>query len=243
MINLYCENDDTIEDKIWKEEQINDEENLKFYIKFAEDDFNEDKKALFATMMWPGTRALCSFLAASVRCEGKSIVEFGAGVGLPSLVVSRLSPLRVVATDYPAPSVLVNLEKNMERNTITSSLANASIVRTVGYRWGDNVEPLISLNDGKLFDIAICSECLWKEDTHQALVDSLANILQRNHGKAIVGFSHHHPGREHVDLNFFQLAAQKYLIITNSQTVQVPYMWADSKTAPYYIYELVFSPP
>ena len=59
-----------------------------FQIVSAEDDFNSNKKTLFATMIWTGARVLSNYLLTNVssEIENKSVIELGAGSGLPSMV-------------------------------------------------------------------------------------------------------------------------------------------------------------
>ena len=208
----------------WSEETIGP---FKFTIKVAEDDFNAEKKTLFATMIWSGARAVSNFLVSKEmqqKIQNQTIIELGSGVGLPSLTVSRLSASRVVATDYPAPAVIANLLANVEKNnfstgsedhvftkstaTATSKvmMTNATIIEgaTIAdfsapihvqpYKWGDDVTPVLAINGNQPFDVAIASECLWKDDTHIILIESLDRLLKIG-GIAIIGFSHHHPGR------------------------------------------------
>ena len=89
-----------------------------FWLKVAEDDFNAEKKTLFATMVWHGARALSNYLADDVPQSiiGKNVLEFGAGAGLPSLVCRRLGSAIITASDYPAPTVISNLFENMIYN-------------------------------------------------------------------------------------------------------------------------------
>ena len=73
---------DIIEEMIWP---------FKFQLTIAEDDFNKDKKTLFATYIWNGARALCNYLLKDnnrIKIENKSIVEFGkfTRLLLPSLI-------------------------------------------------------------------------------------------------------------------------------------------------------------
>ena len=197
---------DDADDDEWSEEKIGP---FKFTIKVAEEDFNAEKKTLFATMVWSGARAVSNFLLSKEmqqKIQNQTVVELGSGVGLPSLTVSRLCASRVVATDYPAPAVIANLLANVEKNIITTRTVDNALtiegdniadisapVHVQPYKWGDDVTPVLAINGNQPFDVAIASECLWKEDTHMILIDSLDRLL-RIEGIAIIGFSHHHPG-------------------------------------------------
>lgn len=62
-----------------------------FHITTAEDDFNKDKITLFATHLWTGGKVLATYLATSLadQVKGGSVLEFGAGAGLPSMLCAR----------------------------------------------------------------------------------------------------------------------------------------------------------
>ncbi|KAJ6235152.1 protein n-terminal and lysine n-methyltransferase efm7 [Anaeramoeba flamelloides] len=74
-----------------------------------------------------------------VSCE--SVLELGAGAGLPS-VIAALCGCSVVSTDYPDEPLITNIRKNIERNVEEPKLSN---VRVVGYKWGEEVSHLLSL--------------------------------------------------------------------------------------------------
>lgn len=169
---------------------------------------------------------------------GKSIVELGAGAGLPALMCARLGANTVVVTDYPAPTVIANLIGNVQRNAADTPALSVAM-HVAGFRWGDDPTPVLALNGGAAFDVAVCSECLWKADTHPMLAQSLANLLVHG-GVAYVGFSHHHPGREGIDLTFFDRAAADHGLETmRKHTLTAPYMWAtETRDVPFFIYEL-----
>ena len=223
------------EEQPWVEEVIGTHT---LFLRTALDDFNSDKKTLFATLVWNGARSVARHLFENAphAVAGKSIVELGAGAGLPALMCTRLGATTVVVTDFPAPTVIANLQENVRRNAEPSATVTTHVA---GFRWGDDPAPLLALNGGKLFDVAVCSECLWKADTHAVLAQSLADLLAPG-GVAYVGFSHHHPGREDIDLSFFaRAAADHHLETAHTHALTVPYMWStDTKDVPFFIYEL-----
>ena len=94
----------------------------------------------------------------------------------------------------------------------------------MGYKWGDEVvnlcgslrsalesnEATAVLHESSTlpqFDVAIAAECLWRHDSHKILLQSLSDSVKPG-GHAILSFSHHVPGVEHKDLEFFDLALQ-----------------------------------
>lgn len=187
-----------------------------FKLSLSEDDFNINKKTLFATVIWEGSRALSMYLIENKeRIVGKSILEFGAGVGLPSLVCFSLGGTRLItATDYPAPSVIFNLKENVNRNTLTNNVLdnnlnkNKSSVYVIEHEWGTDVHDLLIPLQSKdnetdiiLYDIIIASECLWKADTHESFITSIKSVLKVG-GSVFLSFSHHIPGKSFCFLVF-----------------------------------------
>jgi hypothetical protein len=58
----------------------------------AEDDFNKEKKTLFATHIWNGSTVLANYIIDHVGIDTvatASVVELGAGAGLPSMLFAR----------------------------------------------------------------------------------------------------------------------------------------------------------
>lgn len=62
-----------------------------FHVFTAEDDFNKERKTLFATYIWNGSKTLASYILDEIGVDllGKSVLEFGAGTGLPSMLCTR----------------------------------------------------------------------------------------------------------------------------------------------------------
>lgn len=168
--------------------------------------------ALFVDALWPGALFMADYLgknAAFVR--GLTVLELGAGAGLPSLVACKLGARRVVVTDYPAAGVLENLRELLADNGVTESLCE---VRP--HVWGEDVSPLLSLlpptlsgSEGR-FDVLLLAELLWQDTAalHPALLLSIQACLGAR-GVALVSFAHrptptHSPND---DLRLFDLAA------------------------------------
>lgn len=237
------------------------------WLQIAEDDFNAEKKTLFATMIWHGARALSNFLASDAPgfIKGKSVIEFGAAAGLPSLTCNKIGASTITATDYPASAIILNLRRNATRNVLSSSShndksycssssgSNSSVDHESAnydellleeknfyvkeHIWGTDVASLLEPMDGSQYDIVIAAECLWKSDTHEDFASSICAVL-RPGGTAYLSFSHHIPGLEKNDLNFFDILCKKHFSVVSTKEVAVPHMWSD-KAATVYIYELL----
>ena len=72
---------------------------------------------LFNNYVWNGAHVVGEHLLSNPSiCHGKSVVELGAGAGLPSLVTKFLGAEPVVITDYPDDSILAAIRQNVEMN-------------------------------------------------------------------------------------------------------------------------------
>ena len=207
-----------------------------FLLRLAESDANEARQTLFACHLWQGAVALARHMAeSSIDWPSSSVVELGAGAGLPSLVARSLGARRVVATDFPSPPVLANLARNIEENSAQLSGSLPSVV--LGHRWGEDTAPVLAANDGRRFDVALCAECLWKHDQHGILLSSLRELVSVG-GLALVSFSHHVPGLEQRDLGFFALAEESGFRAVHVEDVPARHMWNESTSVSMHIYRL-----
>jgi nicotinamide N-methyltransferase len=78
--------------------------------------------------------------------HGRTVIELGAGCGLPSLLAATRPdcngvPTLVVATDYPDALILDTLRGNVARNTVL--FAPGCSPRCEGYIWGANTDHLM----------------------------------------------------------------------------------------------------
>lgn len=190
----------------------------------AENEFNKGKKTLFATYVWGGSIVLCNKLVESFRAEisSKKVVEFGAAAGIPSIISAKLGATRVISTDYPSKSVIRNLIKNCDRNGVKG------VVQVEEFIWGEETSKLIAANEGEFFDVALATECLWRHESHQSLLDSVLSLL-RPGGIFLITYSHHVPGLEAQDDEFLELAKSNGLRIEITERVEVPHMWSEEK--------------
>ncbi|KAG6861405.1 hypothetical protein C0995_000534 [Termitomyces sp. Mi166 len=118
---------------------------------------------------------------------GSTVVELGAGTGLPSLLLATTSdhPALVVATDYPDENILENLKKNLEKNR--PNFQPTCRVECVGYEWGTNADLLLKLlqdpsknqTPRQGYDIVILSDLLHFHGSHDVLISSIQALLSR----------------------------------------------------------------
>jgi predicted nicotinamide N-methyase len=134
--------------------------------KSAEAIFAEDLCPYFG-VVWPAARALAEHLARmGTWLSGKSVIEVGCGLALPSLAAAKLGA-RVVATDFH-PDVPKFLKRNIELNALTST--------NLEYRNMDWRKPDSSLGH---FDFVVGSDILYEAQHPQAVARSLAAYCHR----------------------------------------------------------------
>jgi nicotinamide N-methyltransferase len=212
--------------------------NSNIILQTAENDFNKNKRSLFATMIWHGAKVLSEYLSSkdkTIFIKDKCVIEFGAAAGLPSIVCNHIGAKVVCASDYPAQLVLDTLQINIEKNKQTD------LTRSIGcisHIWGENVETLLEFNNNNLYDVAIAAECLWHHESHFLFLQSIHSVLISG-GHLIVSYSHHIPGLEAADDNFFEVAKAVGFSTISTQTFSAPHMWNDQKTSLIYVCELV----
>jgi predicted nicotinamide N-methyase len=135
-----------------------------FEVKIPEAEWNAEKKTLFATMVWNGARSLGNYLIQNARDKviDRRVLEFGAGVGIPSLVCNALGATFVCVSDYPTEHILSVIQQNICLNARSQSEDRRMDV--IGYKWGTSVESLLEKNNNQLYDLIIASECLWRHE-------------------------------------------------------------------------------
>ncbi|KAL6012143.1 Patched [Asimina triloba] len=107
--------------------------------------------------LWDCAITLAHYLpiyALSHPLSSKSVLELGAGTGLPGLVAAALGSARVTLTDRP------HLLPGLRRNVDANSAALSSPVRVLPLEWGSE-EQLAALGDDRPFDQVLLSDLLY----------------------------------------------------------------------------------
>lgn len=115
-----------------------------------------------------------------LRAAGRTVIELGAGSGLPSLLLATLPdpPSLVVITDHPDPGILGNLKTNIEQNK--QHFQPYCRVDCEGHEWGTDVERLLKLlpcASIQGYDVVILSDLLHFHSSHDALLASVKALL------------------------------------------------------------------
>jgi predicted nicotinamide N-methyase len=170
------------------------------------DDPENGRSQLFAEHIWPGSLVLSDYLVdhSEDLVRDKTVLEFGAGAGLPSIVASRLQARLVVCSDYPDEYILDNIRSLAHRNHCDQLVVE-------GHRWGTAVDQLLQYLPVTTdrFDLLILAECLWKDTfpLHSALLESMRCCMHQQ-SIALVSFAHRPCAThsENHDLEFLERA-------------------------------------
>lgn len=158
-------------------------------------------------MLWNAGKTVARYLEnnASTLVKGKTVLELGAGAGLPSLVCALMGAQNVVVTDYPDTELIDNL-----RHNISSCLFPESPrIAAQGHLWGNDPSPLLSesLENSKGFDLLILADLLFNHSEHQKLLSTIQSTLRKSSdAQALVFFTPHRPWLYDKDMAFFDLA-------------------------------------
>ncbi|KAI0118473.1 hypothetical protein F4776DRAFT_254801 [Hypoxylon sp. NC0597] len=166
------------------------------HISLADPDQETDRK-LFSHYLWNASLLLAEFVEAGALelpldvglgrltpadfdVRGLETLELGAGTALPSLMAALLGAKNVVVTDYPSPTVLETLRKNVTANAKPEcSPRNSLAPLTVeGHAWGElENTPFAAQHRGRFDRVFVC-DCLWMPWQHANLHKSIAWFLK-----------------------------------------------------------------
>ena len=161
-------------------------------------------------LLWNAGRTIAEYLEhhRAALIEEKTVLELGAGAGLPSLVAALRGARAVVVTDYPDADLIENLSANVEVNC-----ADRENIHTEGYLWGADTTKLIDhlpadeRTSG--FDLLILADLLFNHSEHGKLLASIKRTLKRTpKAQALVFFTPYRPWLLEKDLAFFDLAKE-----------------------------------
>ncbi|KAF2278777.1 uncharacterized protein EI97DRAFT_218916 [Westerdykella ornata] len=167
--------------------------------------------------LWNAGRTISHYLEehADDLVRGKTVLELGAGAGLPSLVCALNGAAQVVVTDYPDADLIENLRYNI---SLCESLPSPLNVVAEGYLWGAGTEHLTKhIPDAAGFDVLILADLLFNHSEHEKLVKSIQLTLNKSPAStAYVFFTPYRPWLLPKDLAFFDLAQAAGFSVTKT---------------------------
>ncbi|KAI2610352.1 uncharacterized protein GGS25DRAFT_257219 [Hypoxylon fragiforme] len=174
---------------------------------------------LEAHHLWNGSRIISQYFETHPsEVQGRTVLELGAGAGLPSIVCAILGAQKTVVTDYPDPDLVVNMKKNILGCELIPVADNGDVDKSAaivadGYVWGaDPTHLLAHLEPVKRdkFDVLILADLLFRHSEHGNMIRSIeATMSRKGTSKAFVCFTSYRPWLQHKDLAFFELARER----------------------------------
>ncbi|KAK4506701.1 hypothetical protein PRZ48_000434 [Zasmidium cellare] len=165
---------------------------------------------LWGHLLWQAGRIISDYLEENKQSliQDKTVLELGAGAGLPSLISAINGAKQVVVTDYPDAELIENLRLNIKDCPLLPQPAN---IHAEGYLWGADPSPLKAhlphAEQDAGFDLLILADLLFNHSEHSKLLLSIQRTLKKEPGaQALVFFTPYRPWLLEKDLAFFDLA-------------------------------------
>lgn len=179
---------------------------------------------LEAHRLWNGARFISEFFEDNpAEVAGRTVLELGAGAGLPSIVCAALGAAKVVVTDFPDADLVANMNKNILDCDLVPENADGSgrkddRIVAHGFVWGADPRPLLAhlpappAGQEPRFDVLILADLLFRHSEHGKLADTIEATLKRSReSKALVFFTSYRPWLRHKDLAFFDVVRARGL--------------------------------
>lgn len=177
----------------------------------------ETERKLFSHYLWNSSLMISELIEADTlgikgeregrvtdtdfNITGRSVIELGAGTGLASIMAALLEARRVVATDYPSPTLLKSLKRNVARNVVPklapAGYTPSADVTVQGHSWGQLTDEL-GTRELRAFDRVIAADVLWMPWQHDNLRRSMAHFLSSQAGARCWVVGALHTGRDKI---------------------------------------------
>ncbi|KAL9011899.1 MAG: hypothetical protein Q9173_003298 [Seirophora scorigena] len=166
---------------------------------------------LWGHHLWNGAQVVTDYLYHHKESlvRGNSMLELGAGAGLPSIAAAIWGAKNVVVTDYPDQDLVENIRINVD--AATDVVPRSSNVVVQGHVWGADAEPLLANLPGSSrgFDTLVLADLLFNHSQHAALVSTIRATLARSpQARALVFFTPYTPWKLNKDMAFFDIARE-----------------------------------
>ncbi|EKM56865.1 uncharacterized protein PHACADRAFT_93033 [Phanerochaete carnosa HHB-10118-sp] len=189
---------------------------------------------LWGHYLWNAARSFASYLDAHPETyRDGSVLELGAGGGLPGLAAAKNNAKCVILTDYPDEPLLDNLKHNVKRNIPETN----NNVEVMGYTWGQSLEPIFEaqqrMTNVRGFDLIIMSDLIFNHSQHDALLNTAETAIRATvpgepHPPCVLVFySHHRPHFAHRDMEFFSKAKERGWVCEVIVTEKFPPMFPE----------------
>ncbi|KAF1831441.1 hypothetical protein BDW02DRAFT_505277 [Decorospora gaudefroyi] len=172
---------------------------------------------LWGHFLWNAGRTISIYLEerAAELIKDRTVLELGAGAGLPSLVCALNGAAQTVVTDYPDAELVENLRYNIEHCQL---LSQPPKIMAEGYLWGAPTKDISKhLSNESTFDVLILADLLFNHSEHSKLIKSVQMTLKKSPtSRAYVFFTPYRPWLYEKDLAFFDLARDSGFTVTKT---------------------------
>ncbi|KAH6862586.1 putative methyltransferase-domain-containing protein [Alternaria alternata] len=172
---------------------------------------------LWGHFLWNAGRTISDYLEehAGKLVKDRTILELGAGAGLPSLVCALNGAAQTVVTDYPDAELVENLQYNVDHCEL---LSKPPKIVAEGYLWGAPTDDLMKyLPDSSGFDVLVLADLLFNHSEHAKLIKTVQLTLKKSPtSRAYVFFTPYRPWLYEKDMAFFDLARESGFTVTKT---------------------------
>ncbi|KAK4044250.1 protein N-terminal and lysine N-methyltransferase EFM7 [Parachaetomium inaequale] len=175
--------------------------------------------------LWNGSRVMAShFEAHPSLVAGRTVLELGAGAGLPSIVAATLGARQVVVTDFPDADLIETMWRNVRGCELIPGVKDGKEpaelgIAVEGFVWGSDANRVLQyLEDGpeeeKGFDVLVLADLLFRHSEHGNMLRTVRQTLKKSReSRAFVVFTSYRPWLQHKDLAFFDRAREEGFVV------------------------------
>lgn len=139
----------------------------------------EEKPDLLGLDIWPAAIELCNYLSDNpTLVAGKTVLELGAGVGLPGLLAACLGASQVVLTDYE-PQVVAHMAHNTSLCNISSSVCTGLCLDWTKLN-------LLPAEHAAAFQIILAADVLYIADIMPGFVAAMTALLALHSDSVVI---------------------------------------------------------
>ncbi|XVF13528.1 hypothetical protein REPUB_Repub08aG0215400 [Reevesia pubescens] len=128
-------------------------------------------RALTGAWLWDSALVLSQWISTHLNFQGRSVLELGAGAGLPGLTAALLGASRVLLTDVQ--QLLPGLLRNVEANGFKERVEVRELV------WGSD-ESMSGITESSAFDVVLMSDVFFDLEDMVGLGRTLVKICGEN---------------------------------------------------------------
>eukprot|EP00760_Papus_ankaliazontas_P009159 PhM_4_TR13976/c0_g1_i2/m.36114 len=171
--------------------------------------------SLWGHMLWNAARETADILdrmadADPTTFKSLTVLEIGAGMGLPGIVCKLAGAKRVVITDYADEVLLDAIRRNISENF--GDDANKPLVLPLTWGTHSHMKAALEANGGERYDIVILSDVVFNHVCHDQLATTVLECLKPT-GVGICTFTHHRPHKQKEDMNFILSVLPRHQLV------------------------------